>query len=662
MPLRKQTVIIPFADVPGKGGLTKYIDIDDGGREVPVNMNFESEGFLVKDTGVDNFADVGASLIRRLWNFKQKNGTSFFLRLDGQKLRKYNSSTGNYEVMQTESAALTGTCATIAPATGTGTLTTVGTAVTGVGTSFNTELTANVSFITVGGIPRLVTAIADATHCTIETAFDTDITTASAFTYGTHIVTGTGTAFNTDLVVGQIIRVGTEAFWVRTITDATHIVVDHCPAATASGLSFYKNSEWLFNATAKLGFREYNNNLYFGNGVDPFAVFDGTKILFYKDLPRGNIYEVFKDAIHIAGVIREPLTAYYSSTGAPTTFPGANVYQPIGTDRINGLVTYYDALIVLKRNSLWKISKVYDPLAVTYLLQLDLINGNYGCCGIQAYGWVENDVWFFTGSEVRALGFKDQQFGVLGVNDSVLSNTIKETLKLINQNYLENVIVFYSNRRFYLSVPMGTSAFNNQIFVCHLLYSKNWTKIKNRIKGSVSDFVVVDGIIYSASGDVTGIIYKWSSNYNDAGAGYECYTIFRRYEDKDFSQRKIWRIFDLQFKNLEATCAVTIYADDFDIRTAKSKTFFVGTQVENEENPLGEIDWGEELWGDAFGESVATSNFINRKISFLSKSQSIALKVGNSVANETFSLAQFLLEGYIQPRKQFAATKITTIN
>lgn len=663
MPLRKKSIIIPFADVAGKGGLTKFIDIDDGGREVPVNMNFESEGFLTKDTGTDLYGDTGNAIIRRLWNFKQKNGNNFFLRLDGQKLKKRNTTTGNFEVMQTESAALTGTCATTAPAAGTGTLTTVGTAVTGVGTSFNTQLTANVSYITVAGIPRLVTAIGSATACTIATAFDVDITTAASFTYGDHIITGTGTAFTTDLLDGQIIRIGSEVFWVRSRTSATAIVVDHCPAATATGLSYYKDSEWSFDASATLGFTEYLNVLYFGNGVDPFATFDGTRILFYKDLPRGNIYEVYKDRLFVAGTIREPLSGYYSNPAAPTTFGGASVFQPVGTDRINGLITYYDNLIVLKKDSLWKLSFVYDPIAVAFLLQMDLVNGNYGCCGTRAYGWVENDVWFFTGTEVRAIGFKDQQFGVLGVNDAVLSNTIKETLKLANSSQLANAVVSYSNRRFYLSLAMGTSSFNNQIFVCHLLYSKNWTKYKNRVKTSVSDFVIVDGIIYSASGDVSGKVYKWNPlSYNDLGSGYECYVIFRKYEHTDFSERKIWRYIDLQFKNLEATLDVSLYADDFDIRSAKTKTFFVGTQVENQENSLGEVDYGEQLVADAFGEDVATSNFINRRISFLSKSQGIQLKVGNSTANETFSLAQYILEGFLQPRAQYSANKITSIN
>lgn len=661
MPIKKQTIVVPFADVQGKGGLTKFIDVDDGNREVPSNMNFESEGFLIKDTGIDAFGGNGVSIIRRLWNFKQKNQTSYFLNLDGQKLRRRDPTTNNLVALQTESAAQPGTTATTAPTGGTGTVTAIGTALVGTGSSFTTQLTANVSYVTVGGFSRLVTAIADNTHATLATAYDVDVTTTTVFTISSQIIVGSSTTFTTTLQVGQVIRVGSEIFYVLIITDDTHIVVSKAPAATASGLSYFKDSEYLFDATAKMGFQEYNNVLYFGNGVDPFATFDGTRILFFPGLPRGNVYAAFKDSIHIAGVIREPLSAYYSGTGTPTTFPAPNVYQPVGTDRINGLVAYYDSLVVLKRNSIWKVTKVYDPIAVAFLLQLDLVNNNFGCCGIQAYFWVENDIWFFTGTEVRSIGFKDQTFGTLGVNDAVLSNQIKETLKLINQAGLANVITFYSNRRFYLSVPMTSSAFNNQIFVCHLLYSKSWTKYKDRTKTSVSDFVVVDGIIYSASGDVAGKMYKWSSTYNDLGLGYLCYVRFRRYEDKDFSQRKIWRYFDLQFKNLESSCIATVYADDFDARTSKGKTFFIGTSVEGQDNALGEVDAGEELIADAFGEDVSAADFIGRRVSFLSKSQSLALMLSNSTANETFSIAQYILEGYLQPRRQYANAKIITL-
>ena len=85
--------------------------------------------------------------------------------------------------------------------------------------------------------------------------------------------------------------------------------------------------------------------------------------------------------------------------------------------------------------------------------------------------------------EVRAFGFKDQQTGVLGMNESVISETIKETLLGIPSGNLPNVACFYNNRRFYLSVCLNANAtINDTLFVCHNLYSNAWTKYTGRDK------------------------------------------------------------------------------------------------------------------------------------------------------------------------------------
>jgi len=87
----------------------------------------------------------------------------------------------------------------------------------------------------------------------------------------------------------------------------------------------------------------------------------------------------------------------------------------------------------------------------------------------------------------------------------------------------------------------------------------------------------------------------------------------------------------------------------------------VGTQLENEENSLGEVDFGQSLWGDAFGETVASSDFINRRISFLSKGQNIQMEISNEIADQNFTISQFSLEAYVQPRRQFSSGNIITI-
>lgn len=664
MPLKKDLIVIPFADKAQIGGLTKYIDVDDGVREVPVNMDYTDEGYLSRNPGVTTFANVGASgMVRRLIKYKKKNNTTYKLRLEGQKLLKYDAGTNTYVTLQTESAALTGTVSIPLPTAGTGTLTTNATAVVGVGTNFTGELTANVSYIVVGGVSRLVTAIADNTHATIDVAFDVDIPAGTSFTISSQIVTGVGTAFNTDLVVGQVVRLGTtETFVVRSITDATHFVVEKAPTIAVVAGAYYKDSEYLFDATAKMGYAEYLDTLYFGNGVDFFATFDGTQLKFVRALPRGNIYNVYKDRIFISGTIREPLTTYYSDPAAPTTFGGSSVFQLVGTDKVTGLITYYSSLIIFKEKSVHKMTFNYDPIAVAFLPEFDVVNTNYGCSSIQGYTWVENNVWFFTGTEVRAVGFKDQQIGVLGVDNSILSNQIKETLKTITTGKEDDVVVFYANRKFHLSIAIGGATYNNSIFVCYTLYSNKWAKYVNRIKSSVSDFMVDNDIIYTASGDVTGVMYQWTANYNDNDADYEYYVTFQKYVDKDFAARKIWRYLDLQFKNLEAAAQIYIYTDDFDVRNTTTAPFYIGTQLENEENALGEVDIGEQLIADAFGESVEAVTFINRRISFIKKSQTIQIRVGGLTKNQSFTLAQMILQGQSLPRRQYSPASIISIN
>lgn len=661
--LTRPTITIPFADKPQVGGLTKFIDVDDGVREVPVNMNFTDEGYLSRDPGVTTFANTGDAIIRRLMKYKKKNGTTYKLRLDGQKLKRYDSVTNTYVAMQTESAAITGTASTAAPTAMTGTATAIASALVGVGTNFTGELTANVSFVVINGVSRLVTAIADATHATLEFPFDADITTASAFTISSQIITGSGTAFNTALTVGQVVRVGpTAVYIVKSITDATHFVTESAPAATASGLSVYKDSEYLFDLTAKMGYVEYLDTMYFGNGVDMFATFDGTSVKFWRGLPRGNIFEVFKDRLFVGGVVREPLSVYYSGIGTPTTFSGSGVFQLVGTDKVTGLITYYGSIIIFKEKSIHKMVFQYDPIAVAFLPEFEVVNRNYGCASIRGYTWVENNIWFYTGTEIRAVGFKDQQIGVLGVDNSILSNNIKESLKTVATNMEKDVVVFYSARKFYVSIALGTSTYNNTVFVAHTLYGNNWTKYVNRIKSSVSDFMEDNGIIYTASGNVSGVMYSWTTAYNDNDADYEYYVTFRKYVDKDFSARKIYRYLDFQFKNFEAAAAIYVYSDDFDIRNTATAPMYIGTQLENEENSLGEVVFGEQLFGDAFGEDVAASTFINRRVSFLKKGQTLQWRIGGITKNQSFTLAQMILSGFSKPRRQYASGAITSIN
>jgi len=366
--LKKQIFTIEQDD------LTKAIDVDDSlGRSVPVNMNFIEEGYLIKDTGYIPLGLVTDELAHSFFNYKKKNGDSYFIRVKGTKLQQYS------------------------------------------------------------------------------------------------------------LIYRD---------WVD---------INNSPT---------------FTAGAKFGYIVYNDYLYFGNAVEALYKWDGTTFTAYASAPKGNILEIFEDRLFIAGVTAEPLTAYYSNIKIPSTFTGTDVLKPLGTDHITGLVNYFGSLLLFKKESIWKMTFIYDQVVSLFVPKLEAQNRNYGACSRQAIAWVENDVWFFNGREVRSIGFKDQQIGVLGVNNTVISDSIKQTLDTVKTTNYENVVVFYHNRRFYLGVILGDDTVST-LFVCHLLYQNNWTKYTNRDKAKLGGAVVINGIIYTYNDFSPYGVIKWTVEEGD---------------------------------------------------------------------------------------------------------------------------------------------------
>jgi len=265
---------------------------------------------------------------------------------------------------------------------------------------------------------------------------------------------------------------------------------------------------------AEVGYYVYDNNLYFGNAVESLYKFDGTTFTAYPSAPKGNILEIFEDRLFITGVVAEPLSIYYSNVGVPTTFSGTDVVKPLGTDRVVSLKNYYGALLIFKQKSIWKLTFIYDQIVNLFVPKLEAQSGSYGACSRKAVTWVENDLWFFTGREVRSIGFIDNITGVFGINQSVISENIKETLNLIDESNYDKCLTAYNDSRFYLGVPIDIDT-NDTMFICHLLYNKSWTKYTGRTKATVSDFMFIDEIPYTASSSFPYGVVKWKVEAGD---------------------------------------------------------------------------------------------------------------------------------------------------
>lgn len=270
-----------------------------------------------------------------------------------------------------------------------------------------------------------------------------------------------------------------------------------------------------FTTDAQFSYQVYNDEVYFGNAMESLYKWNGTTFTEYSTAPKGNVLQIFEDRLFIAGVLAEPLTVYYSNTGVPSTFSVADVIKPLGTDTVTAMVNYYGTLLVFKQESITKITFVYNQPTNLFIPKFELQSNNYGACSMRAVTWVENDVWFFTGREVRSIGYKDQQIGILGVNNSVISDSLKQTLSKIKTSNYGKVVVFYENRRFYLSV-IEASKTTGTTFVCHLLYQNAWTKYTGRDKAKIGSSTVAYGIMYTSNALAPFGVIKWTVETEDA--------------------------------------------------------------------------------------------------------------------------------------------------
>lgn len=436
-----------------KDDMTKAIDVDDReGRSVPINMNLVDENYLIKDTGFSSVGLATTLLSHSLFFYKKKDGTEFFIRGNGNRLQTYDSNTNTWTDLKRGDVTMT------IASPGVVTL-----------TSHGLKAGSKITFETTGALPTGITAGTE--YFVIATGL-----TANTFQFSVSVG---GSAVNT--------------------------------TGSQSGVhSIYS----YYTAGAEFGYIVYDNKLYFGNAVENYTTFDGTLFTEYESLPKGNIYEVFEDRLFITGVLLEPLTTYYSNAGVPTTFTGSDILKPLGTDKITGLVNYFGTMLIFKAESIWKLTFVYDQVVSLFLPKLESQNRNYGAINRKVISWVENDIWFFNGSEVRSIGYKDQQIGILGVNNSVISSDIQETLKSISVDNYSSCFSFYEDRRFYLSVPIDSSE-NNTTFVCHLLYDNAWTKYTGRDKARLGSHAVNEGNIYTSADSSPYGVIKWQPILND---------------------------------------------------------------------------------------------------------------------------------------------------
>lgn len=270
---------------------------------------------------------------------------------------------------------------------------------------------------------------------------------------------------------------------------------------------------------------------------------------------------------------QNPNYLYFSELGDPAAFKTTSVVKAVtdDNDSLVGMALFSEALLVFKRNSIFKWSG-YDPATDVTFTPLDTGHGTVSPDTIQ----MTDDYLLFADNDgVYALNTVERDL----IKVFNVSSAIKESyIKLANKQNMK-AIVYQGN--YYLSCCDGTVSYNNVVLKASLGMAYNgsvdegisnllfpWVEYRG---WNVSDWIVIDDKLYFSS-SVDGTIYEAFGSMNDQTYNTDTSEIedvainstvshYLKLEDA-VTQKKVKRVFimALQDKNYTSTIDLDIEA------------------------------------------------------------------------------------------------------
>ena len=144
-----------------------------------------------------------------------------------------------------------------------------------------------------------------------------------------------------------------------------------------------------------------------------------------------------------------------------------------------------DRLVVFNRNSIHQLLGVSGSLLD---VRTNMLTDEVGCVARKTIVTYANQILFLSDDGVYAISYVDA-LNLRGT-EQPLSEAIDAEISRINTTYADKAVACYHNNRYWLAVPTGTRAINNEIFVYNFL-NKGWESIDtfNAINWGIVDFV-----------------------------------------------------------------------------------------------------------------------------------------------------------------------------
>lgn len=452
-------------------------------------------------------------------------------------------------------------------------------------------------------------------------------------------------------------------------------------------LKKYQSSAWtsvggvLLDPTANISITPLFQKTYVWDGINGGAVWDGASFTRPGTMPRGRFSVIYKGYHVTAGVDGQPFRLYFAPSKEPSRFtrlnppadpndvslndatnvPGATVFTGDDTPRaidinkndgqkVMGLGFFQDVLIVFKENSIYQL---YFNASNGFVVER--ISSSYGAVCHGAIASVENDCYFLTEKGVYVLGNEPNFYASIRTNE--LSSRIKTLLQRINPAQYERCRAYYTDDRYFLSVPLDQNTTCNAMIVYDRRFYA-WSYWDNIRANDMYVFKDKQGDnkyhFYFTEYGSANMCEFTPGAYNDKGAAIDAVFITRAFEGKAIDREKYWYVLRPIFRLTTGSVQVSYISEKGSVGkpVSLSPSLTGGLGVDefgatlfgtSQQDTYTDADLG--LGGSGSG-AISSETDVSHTVFDLGvgiDSRTLKVKFQNSGVNETFTLLGWVL-------------------
>ena len=457
----------------------------------------------------------------------------------------------------------------------------------------------------------------------------------------------------------------------------------------AGVLKKYQSGTWTalagavtLDTTANITLTSLFQKTFAWDGVNGGIVWDGTTVTRPGTMPRAKFSVIYKGYHVASGVSGQPFRLYFAPSKNPARFtnnvvptdpndiavntstevPGATDFASSDTtvraidinkndgQRITGIGFFQDVLIIFKENSIYQLSFNSSNGFV-----VERISSSYGCVAHGSIASVENDCYFLTEKGVYVLGNEPNFYASIRTNE--LSSRVKPLMQRINPTYYERCRAFYTDDRYFLSVPLDAATECNTMIV----YDRRfyawavWTNIRANDLLTFKD-VDNDGkthFYFTEYGSASMCEFT-PGVYNDKGAAIEAVFITRAFEGKAVDREKYWFTLRPIFRLTTGSVAINFISENGSVgrpvsiapnlsgglATDEYGALLLGT---SQQDTYTDSDLGLSAANAAAGSSATDTSHTVFDIGVGIDSRTLKVSYSNNGINETFTLLGWVM-------------------